>query len=161
MSQIIGRARSRHFISLGLLTVFIRCNPCNTRNRCWSGQVRSGQTWGHISRALVHVFRVFIDTLSGPLDFQLKPLMIFVGVIMLGMCRRTLAQQLLQPNKRARGGKRRRKADGPPSKVCGAWSVDMRTIPSLCYVICLGGWNRMALHRGASVGSRRALYYNT
>lgn len=31
--------------------------------------------------------------------------------------RRTLAQQLLQPNKRARGGKRRRKADGPPSKV--------------------------------------------
>ncbi|CAM9285797.1 unnamed protein product [Scytosiphon promiscuus] len=32
------------------------------------------------------------------------------------MGKRTLAQQLLQPNKRARGGKRRRKADGPPSK---------------------------------------------
>ncbi|CAM9239612.1 unnamed protein product [Hapterophycus canaliculatus] len=32
------------------------------------------------------------------------------------MGKRTLAQQLLQPNKRARGGKRRRKAEGPRSK---------------------------------------------
>eukprot|EP00752_Nemacystus_decipiens_P016280 g14559.t1 len=32
------------------------------------------------------------------------------------MGKRTLAQQLLQPNKRARGGKRRRKGDGRPSK---------------------------------------------
>ncbi|CAM9282945.1 unnamed protein product [Ectocarpus sp. 13 AM-2016] len=32
------------------------------------------------------------------------------------MGKRTLAQQLLQPNKRARGGKRRRKSSGAPSK---------------------------------------------
>ncbi|CAB1107842.1 unnamed protein product [Ectocarpus sp. CCAP 1310/34] len=32
------------------------------------------------------------------------------------MGKRTLAQQLLQPNKRARGGKRRRKSSGTPSK---------------------------------------------
>ncbi|CAM9491817.1 unnamed protein product [Laminaria digitata] len=30
--------------------------------------------------------------------------------------KRTLSQQLLAPNKRSRGGKRRRKADGPPAK---------------------------------------------
>eukprot|EP00904_Undaria_pinnatifida_P001511 jgi/Undpi1/11360/HiC_scaffold_30.g13657.m1 len=32
------------------------------------------------------------------------------------MGKRTLSQQLLAPNKRSRGGKRRRKADGPPAK---------------------------------------------